>query len=259
MKNKLVKAGKVIKNGKYFNIWIWDLLYPRRCPFCQSVVLWGELICEECEKELPYIEEPSCMQCGKPLPLEYDKYEYCKDCITHSHFYKRNYSLLHYKGDVKRSLYQFKYKNKREFSLWYGRKLVEKYKKEWERIGIHCIIPVPLHKTKKRQRGYNQAELLAAVIGREMGIPCLSNGLVRFTATTPQKELNNKERYLNLRKAIQVGKMEPLQRGEERKILLVDDIYTTGATMNACTSCLLQENVATEVYSCTVAIGSGFS
>lgn len=259
MKKLLEKAGKLARSGGYSSVWIWDLLYPRRCPVCQNLVSWGSLICDECELSLPFIEEPTCMKCGKPMPIEYDKYEYCKDCMTHSHFYEKNYSLLHYKEEVKYSLYQFKYKNKREFSVWYGKKLVEKYGAEWKRVGIDLIIPVPLHKTKKRQRGYNQAELLAKVIGIEMNIPYLSDGLVRFSETTPQKELNNKERYLNLRKAIKVGKIEPLQNEEKRKILLVDDIYTTGATINACSSCLLQEKVVTEVYSCTVAIGSGFS
>lgn len=258
MKNWMDGVGQKVRNMGYSSFWLGDLLYPRRCPFCQNITPWGDLLCIDCEKEIPYVEEPSCMKCGKPMPVEYHKYEYCRDCMTHSHFYERNYSLLYYKEDVKRSLYQFKYKNKREFSLWYGKKIVERYKNEWQMVGIDVIIPVPLHKAKKRERGYNQAELLAKVIGIEMKIPCLSDGLIRFISTTPQKELNKEERYFNLRKAIKVGKIETLKKGEKRKILLVDDIYTTGATMNACASCLLQEKVATEVYSCTVAIGSGF-
>lgn len=259
MKDWIYKVRQKVDEVGYSSFLIGDLLFPRRCPFCQNVISWGSLLCEECSKEIPYVEEPSCMKCGKPMPLEYQQREYCRDCITHSHFYEKNYSLLSYKEDVKRSLYQFKYKNKREFALWYGKKLVERYGDEWKRIGIHSMIPVPLHKTKKRERGYNQAELLAKVISMEMKIPYLSDGLIRLNSTIPQKELNNKERYLNLRKAIKVGKIEPLQNGEDRKILLVDDIYTTGATINACASCLLQERVATKVYSCTVAIGSGFS
>lgn len=232
-----------------------DYIYPRKCPLCQQLTKGHCLICETCRENVPYIEEPYCMKCGKPFYREERAKEYCYDCNRYQRSFIRSYSLVRYEGAMKKSMYQFKYYNKREFADWYATELVRRYKKEWIRVKIDCVIPVPIHKRKKRQRGYNQAEILAKKIAKLLQIPYYSNGLIRLIETRPQKELDNKDRYQNLKQAFSVGRL-----GKEEKlktVLLVDDIYTTGATLEACTQVLLESGRVRNVYGCTVCIGRG--
>ena len=232
-----------------------DYIYPRKCPLCQKLTKGHCLICEECREQVPYIEEPYCMKCGKPFYEEERTKEYCYDCNRYQRSFVRSYSLLRYEGMVKKSMYQFKYYNKREFADWYAKELVRRYEREWTRVQIDCIIPVPIHKRKKRQRGYNQAEVLAKRIAKLLEIPCYPNGLIRVIETRPQKELDNKDRYRNLKQAFRIGTLGKEQ--ELKTVLLIDDIYTTGATLEACTQVLLESGRTKRVYGCTVCSGRG--
>lgn len=234
---------------------ILDMLYPRICPFCQTIAGANRLICTQCEEHIPFVTEPYCMKCGKPMRQEEERKEYCFDCMKTEHKFERNYSLLVYEKRTKKSLYRFKYQNKREFVTWYTKALYERYYKEIQWIRPDYIIPVPIHKKKKRQRGYNQAELLTRQLSINSNIPQYSNGLIRVIDTLPQKELNNKQRYYNLRNAFAIGNL-PEEKGQI--ILLVDDIYTTGATLDACSSLLLERGYAKKVYTMTIAISKGF-
>ena len=245
----MIKLGVKIKKET-----VLDLLYPRRCPFCQEIAGYGRLICKRCETDIPYIEEPACMKCGKPLQEEEEAKEYCMDCQRHERNFERNYGLLRYNEKARKSIYRFKYGNRREYADWYAREIVRHYKRQWEQIEFAYIVPVPIHKKKRRQRGYNQAEVFGKKLGELLGVPCLAHGLLRVIDTRPQKELDNKGRYKNLKKAFSVGE---LPEGEYN-ILLVDDIYTTGATMEACTSVLLEQDQVKKVYTCTICVGNGF-
>lgn len=247
---------EVIKGGMEYFV---DLLYPRRCPLCQTITKNHALVCEDCEKDAPYVLQPYCMKCGKPMRKEEETKEYCFDCIKQEHVFERNYSLFVYETRVKQSIYQFKYHNKREFADWYAKKLFERYQKEVERMQLDGIVPVPIHKKKRRQRGYNQAELISRQLSNLCKIPHYPKGLIRTLETVPQKELNNKQRYQNLRQAFSIGTLPPMeQKEQERTILLVDDIYTTGATLDACATVLLEQRYATKVYGCTIGISKGF-
>lgn len=256
------KYKQILKTVKKYRSYGVDWLYPRRCPLCQSLTKGHCFLCEDCESDIPYIEQPCCMKCGKPLYEESIAKEYCYDCEKHKRLFTRSYGLLCYEGKVKQSMYQFKYYNKREFADWYAKELVRRYEIDWRRANINCIIPVPIHRKKKRQRGYNQAEVLAKKMANLLEIPCYPNGLIRVMETRPQKELDDKQRYRNLKQAFCIGNLNSKkgkQKEEELKtVLLVDDIYTTGATLEACTEVLLESKLVKEVYGCTVCIGRGF-
>ena len=118
--------------------------------------------------------------------------------------------------------------------------------------GIDAVTCVPLHRRKQRQRGYNQAAVLAKVVADELGLPFCEDMLVRRKYTTPQKKLDNLERANNIKTSMDIGRVYP----EYRNILLVDDIYTTGVTIDVCAG-LLKKAGARHVYYSSVCVGKG--
>lgn len=151
------------------------------------------------------------------------------------------------------SVYRFKYKNKRVYAEFYAAEWERLYGKILRDWAIDVIVPVPLHPHRKRLRGYNQAEALAKALGRRMGIPVESHALRRIHNTRPQKKLNDKERRRNLREAFVLKKSWE----EPKRILVVDDIYTTGSTIDSVAQ-ILSRNGKNKVWFLTISIGQGF-
>lgn len=210
------------------------------------------LICPECRKQLPYLKEACCMKCGKEL--EKEEQEYCGDCLRIPKHYARGYPVFHYAEPVRKGVTAFKYHNRREYAEFYGEEIWNRFGRDFLQMKPDGIVPVPLHPHKLRSRGYNQAELLARQLSRRMQVPVYSKLLVRRVNTTPQKELNDKERLNNLKRAFLFRENDV----KLNRILLVDDIYTTGATIEACTEVLLHAGVETVCYT-SICIGKGFS
>lgn len=154
---------------------------------------------------------------------------------------------------MRKSMYGFKYNNKREYAEFYVQSILEQYETVLKQHNFDAIIPVPIHKNKVKKRGYNQAEVLAKELSKTLEVPLLTDYLLRVVDTTPQKELNDKEREKNLKKAFQLNK----NRVKLKKVMLVDDIYTTGTTLDICTKELLNAGVK-QVYCVTVCIGEGY-
>ena len=232
---------------------ILDLLYPRRCPLCGEIRPYqGTDTCEGCFKKLKKVEPPYCMKCGKTL--EDAEEEYCRDCEAIPKNYTRGFPVFFYEEPLKSALYDFKYQNQREYAAFFVECIYQHYGKQMEELAIDGIVPVPVHPRKKRNRGYNQAEILAMELGKRMKVPVYKDYLVRKIDTNPQKELNDKARMKNLKNAFKIGR----NKIELKKVLLVDDIYTSGATIEACTRILLSAN-AEKVYYTSVAIGKGYS
>lgn len=232
------------------------ILYPKRCPICDGVVdtlLLGREypICEKCRNKVEYVKEPACKKCGKPLTDEQG--EYCRDCIRHSHEFTQGKALWVYKGCVKASIYRLKYSNRREYGISYAQELVEQYGSWIRHKNVEGIIPIPLHKKRARQRGYNQADIIALEMGRLLGLPVYRHLLKRCVYTRPQKELNDKERKNNLKKAFKIGEYKV----QLNHVLLVDDIYTTGSTMDGAAEVLHAAGVP-EIYAVSVSIGRGY-
>ncbi len=231
---------------------ILDLLYPRRCPLCGEILPYGEgRVCRECLGKLKRIEEPRCMKCGRTV--EQEEEEYCQDCAGIPKSYRRGFPVFYYREPLKKALYDFKYKNQREYGVFFADCIWGQYQEELKRLGLDGIVPVPLHRHKRRQRGYNQAEILAIQLGKKLQVPVFPHYLRRVIDTSPQKELNDKERMHNLKNAFAAGD----HKEKLETILLVDDIYTTGATVEACTNVLHKMGVK-DVYYTSVAIGEGY-
>lgn len=229
------------------------LLYPDICPFCGRRLKKEERgqICKRCQFALPYIYEPKCKKCGKPLRDEHK--EYCWDCEKRKHFYDRGVAVWEHRPAVAQAIYQFKYHNRRIYGRFFAREMVKSYESMIRQWNISLIVPIPISKKRKRQRGYNQAGILAKEVSRMTGIPCAQNLFVRVKDTTPQKKLGVKERRLNLMHAFAVKDGVKLPSN----ILVIDDIYTTGNTMDMA-AYVLKKAGAENVFFMTISIGQGY-
>lgn len=232
------------------------MLYPKRCPVCDGILPdtpleKGRNVCLRCNEKLRYIMSPRCYICGKQL--YYANEEYCADCQKKKHLFKQGVGVFGYDDRVKASMYRFKYSNRREYAAFYGEAIVSRYGHLIRSWKPEVIIPVPMYKIKKLQRGYNQAELIADEVGRLLEVPVDKKLLVRSRATKAMKELDDEQRIKNLQNAFKITDSIV----KYKKILLVDDIYTTGSTIDACSEVLLQAGAA-EIYFACVCIGNGF-
>ncbi len=212
---------------------ILDILYPRRCPVCGDIIGGsGRTICPDCIRKLSFVKPPICKKCGKEI--EDESAEFCVDCMRHSHAFEYGIALLNYDETARHSMAQIKYNNKREYLDFYGTALAARYGRTIRRMRADALVPVPVHATRRRTRGFNQAEILARVTGKKLGIPVLPGMLVRNKKTLPQKDLTAAERLKNLSGAFAVGE---IPKGI-KSVILVDDIYTTGSTIEACAGAL---------------------
>lgn len=229
-------------------------LYPQRCPVCGDAVFReadeeAARICSGCEHIFQRICPPVCCRCGRPV--EPDE-ELCTDCQGKRRSYLRGYPVWIYNQAMRESIAAFKYHGRREYAVYYAQEFVKLYAETLGRLHIQGLIPVPLYPGKYKSRGYNQAELFAEQIGKYLEIPVYSDYLVRIRNTVPQKELNDRQRYANLQKAFAVKEQTDTRF---HSVMLVDDIYTTGSTIEACTRMLLRAGVK-KVYFASVSIGS---
>ena len=232
------------KAGKLFL----DMLYPRRCPVCHDIAVpGGSRICNVCREKLKPITGPRCFRCSKPLKRE--EQEYCKDCRK-TRLFDQGIGIFPYGSVLQESLFKLKYGKRQEYASFYGQ-IAAVYSREIIRNwGVEIIIPIPLHRKRMEKRGYNQAELIAEALGKTLCIPVDSRLMKRKVNTRPQKELDYRERKQNMKNAF-------FLKGENRyrRILLVDDIYTTGSTIEAAAE-LLKRNGAENVFFLTIAMGA---
>lgn len=231
--------------------YIKELLFPRRCPVCDKIVLqWGEKICRECKTKPVPIRKAWCFKCGKPLQGE--EQEYCRDCQRGKHLFYRGRAVFTY-DSMAASLYRFKYQGRQEYAEYYGEAAARLLAGEKELRKAQVLVPVPIHPSRMRQRGYNQALLFAKALGKAWNIPVCEDLVVRCRNTKPLKQLNPSERQNNLKKAFK------LKRNDVKlnTIIVVDDIYTTGSTIDAVSS-VLSETGAGRIYFVTLTVGRGF-
>lgn len=227
-----------------------DLLFPRRCPVCGGVAMpKGRLICPACLKQLSFVSSPACMKCGKEIGSR--DQEYCADCIRRKKSFERGFALLNYDRRAAASMAAVKYHNKREYLDFYARAAALRFEKQFRQAGIQVIVPVPVHASRLKTRGFNQAAVLAEKLSAELGIPW-EELLIRVKKTDPQKSLGSAERLKNLRGAFEAEQ----KAGKWERVLLVDDIYTTGSTAEICSRALLKTGVK-QVFVFAVCIGHG--
>lgn len=227
-----------------------ELLYPRRCVMCDEVLPYGGAAVCGRHGKLPYVKPPCCMRCGKEV--ESEETEYCLDCERHVRSFDRGFPVFNYEEPVKSSVLAIKYHNKQEYCDFYGAQMAEKVRPYVKRYGIDGVAYVPVHRKKLRARGFNQAYVLAKRVAEALELPVMKDALIRKNYTAPQKELDNVQRANNIKESMAVGRIYP----ECRNVLLVDDIFTTGVTIDVCAG-LLREAGAQHVYCSTICVGKG--
>lgn len=232
-----------------------DLLLPRRCPICEKI---SDGICEDCARKLPYVCQPFCYRCGKPLQDAAE--EYCAACRNRKHFFTQGRALYHYAEPVRESLHAVKYRNKREYLEYFAQDMGKRLGDVIRGWDPQVFIPIPMHPAAKRKRGYNQAEILAKLLGRQMEIPVCCDVLKKIRKTADQKELGYRERHGNLKGAFAVNpryleEAAPTGCLPWKRVLLVDDIFTTGSTIQEAAK-ILRAAGAEQVYFVTLCIVS---
>lgn len=227
------------------------ILYPRRCPICQEIIVGNGYVCSACKKELPYIKEPRCKKCGKSL--DEDVQEYCFDCAKGKHVFDKGVAVWRYTKAMKQSIHRFKYDNKREYADFFVEEVIKHYGEWIGSMQVDAVIPVPLHRSKQRMRGFNQAELIAKGIGKALDLPVETKYVERYRKTKVQNVLNDTERKNNVKKAFKITCNDV----KLKRILLVDDIYTTGSTIDAIAE-VLKTAGAEQVYFCCLCAGRGY-
>lgn len=188
------------------------------------------------------------MKCGKKL---YEEGEYCEDCKKMAHVYERGRALYEYAG-VAPSIYRMKYGGRQEYAEFFGEEMAKYLGDFVKKINPDGIVPIPLHRKRFRHRGYNQAMLLAKSLGKQLKLPVYGKILVRVKNTAPLKLQNPSERQNNLKKAFIMTQNDV----KLKTILVVDDIYTTGSTIDEAAR-VFMENGVEKVYFVTLACGAG--
>ena len=217
---------------------ILDALFPRRCAVCGDIVTpRGERICYDCNGILKYVEEPYCLKCGAPLK-DAEK-AYCVDCSSKKRRFDSGRAVFIYDDVLSLSIYNFKYGGRQEYASFYADEIIRRFGTFIRSIEPDALVPIPLHKKRYRKRGYNQAELIAAELSKRLRIPLNTKLLLRGKNTTPQKNLSESERENNMKGAFKIGRNDV----SLNSIVLIDDIYTTGSTIDSAAACLKENGV----------------
>lgn len=227
-----------------------DMLYPRNlnCVLCHEPLYTDHEshLCSVCLGSLQLNIGSVCRICGRMMPAN-DVYLICNNCKSLNRFIDAGTSVVTYDAYVKKMLFNFKYYNKKYIAHTLATMMLNKMVECDLAVDFDYIVPVPLHPKKLKKRGYNQAYLISYYLSEFTGLK-IKDGLIRSKNTAA---LNHYD--FNERQAILKGAFE-LKEGIEGNVLLVDDIYTTGHTMNHCAE-VLKQSGATYVFAVSFAVG----
>ena len=227
---------------------IQDWLFPPTCLLCGDKGTQGRDLCESCARSLPY-NHPACPRCALPLPFETDSL--CGECQRRPPAYGRSFALFHYEEPARHLLTALKFHARYPCARLLGEMLADALETQEDKPEL--IIPVPLHRSRYRERGYNQTLEIARTLSRRLQIPVDFASCIRALATQPQTDLKGKDRRRNVRKAFALTR--PMAASH---VAILDDVVTTGATVNELAKLLRQAGVGRiEVWACARAGGKG--
>ena len=225
------------------------LIYPARCPGCDEIISRAQspgIFCDECMEDIVPIRGRVCYHCGKPLPgISRDM---CRDCEKRLSKGDDVDPVLQgrgafvYTGAMKLAMYRMKYSGRRVYGKPLAKAAYTIAHKWLTGICADAIIPIPMYSGKQRIRGYNQAEVFAVALGELLSVPVYTDILTRERDTIPQKGLDRENRRKNLKNAFKIRQSVV----KFNCVLIVDDIYTTGATVREAAK------VISDVYGCRI-------
>lgn len=221
-----------------------DLLYPRLCLACQD--------------HLPQKSQDLCLTCSYQLPKT-NQHQYEENAFTERFWGKlkihvgASYLYFSKHGIVRNLIHALKYQGQQQVGIFLGEAFGKQLKTSPHFQHIDFIIPVPLHPKKKHQRGYNQSELFGIGLANSLEIPLLTNALIKHQHTETQTTKHRMDRFGNVEHTFKVHNKEKIAG---KHILLVDDVMTTGATLEACGQCLFQEGHIGKLSMATIAMAN---
>ncbi len=214
-----------------------DLLLPPRCLACGELVDEQGRLCAGCWSSVEFLLGRGCRVCGTRLPPVAAEAAICGHCLSATPAYARARSALRYGGVARQLILRFKHGDRTDgaatFAHWMARAGAELL------ADCDLIVPVPLHRWRLLRRGYNQSAVLALALGRRSRKPVLVDALVKLEATPSQQSLGAEARRANMRSGLFALGRRGRAAVDGRRVLLVDDVLTTGSTTDACAGCLI--------------------
>ena len=221
--------------------WLADTIFPPLCPACAAPVGAVGHLCADCWATLTFLDGAACATCGLPFEIEVGADSQCGACLAEPPAFERARAVLRYDAAARGVILAFKHGDRLDMAPTFGQWLARVSRTS---LGeVDAVAPVPLHRWRLITRRYNQAAVLAAALARDLGVPHLPDLLARRRATPSQGGLDRAARRANVAGAFAVReRRQAAIKG--RRVLLVDDVMTTGATVNACAKTLLRQGAA---------------
>lgn len=222
-----------------------NIMYPKKCVICNEIIEYKnskDYVCLKCRENIPFISGNICKKCGKPI----DYGEICSRCMETAFAFDFGFSPFEYEI-VRKSIFRLKYKGVKKDGKAMGELMSlfvrEKYNDVIKNIDI--IVPVPIHEKKLKKREFNQADIIGKRIAQNFNIVYKDDLIKRIRNTVPQNSLEHKERKENIKDAFVITDKEFIK---DKSIMIVDDIFTTGSTINECSRLLIMNGAKNVVF-----------
>ncbi|HEV1993681.1 MAG TPA: ComF family protein [Candidatus Acidoferrum sp.] len=217
-----------------------SVFFPAGCRICDRLLTSASRvpICGECLSSFKRVPSIVCEVCGRPLPgltREPEQPLLCPACGDKTYAFDRARSFAVYEDAVVRAILLLKFEQIEPLGAWFAERLAEVVNAEGDRLAADVVVPVPLHRERERERGYNQAALLSKPLARRLRLPHKAVLLMRTRARPDKQVLSLEERWESVRGAFAT---RPGSQVDNLRVLLVDDVLTTGATLDACARAL---------------------
>jgi competence protein ComFC len=218
-----------------------SVFFPAECRICTNLLVTASRvpICDLCLASFEGMPERKCEICGQPLPSltpAEDERIFCRACQLKTYAFERARSFGMYEKALVRAILMLKFEQMEPLGAWFAERLAGLARQEPEIGAADVVVPVPLHRDRERERGYNQAALLSKPLAQKLGLPHKAVLLMRMRARPEKQVLSLKERWESVRGAFAT---RPGSQVDNKRVLLVDDVMTTGATLDACARALL--------------------
>ncbi len=216
---------------------VFDIIFPPRCLACTEIIKQpvNQFFCPGCLEKINFIEDNFCPICGVPFLVSPAGSHFCGNCLENKQYYSQARAVAGFETAIMDAIHKFKYGRNISIGYALGSFMADFSFPDFDFFEYSLLIPVPLHIKKLRERGFNQSLLLANQIGKKHELPVDFSILKRCKATLSQTGLNKAEREKNIKGAFAVADRKKING---RKIILIDDVYTTGATINECAKVL---------------------
>ncbi|MFN7038365.1 MAG: ComF family protein [Alphaproteobacteria bacterium] len=215
-----------------------DLIFPPKCLNCDCIIESIGGFCEKCWLKIDFISKPSCYICSYPFEYNIGEHALCASCIKEKPYYEKAVSIFKYNDNSKKIIHGLKFLDKTYFAPYLGNLM----HKALHPLDQDIIAPIPIHKFRLLKRFYNQSLLLAQAVSNISGVTLVPDLLLKVKNTIPQSGLTKKQRQKNIKNAYILN---PKYKDKivGKKILLVDDVITTGSTANLCAKILVKAEV----------------